>query len=55
MAFGGEVDDPDVCGGVFGGGEESGEEELGEEGVAHVVGAELDFVAIFCVAAGNSV
>ena len=48
MACGAEVHDADVGVGFGGCFEELGHEEFGEEGVAHVVGAELDFVAFFC-------
>ena len=52
VAFGGEVDDPDVGVGLCGGFFQNGKEELGEEGVADVVCAELCFVAVFCEAGG---
>ena len=52
VAFGGEVDDADVGVGLCGGFFQGGEEELGEEGVADVVGAELGFVAVFGEAGG---
>lgn len=45
VAYGAEVDDADVRGGL-GGLEQGGEEELGQERVAHVVGAELDVVVL---------
>ena len=52
VAYACEVDDSDVgilvWGGGGAGGLEGWEEELGQEEVAHVVGAELDFIAVFC-------
>lgn len=54
MAFAGDVDDADVGVGLCGGFFEGGQEKLGEEGVAHVVGAELGFVAVLCETSGLS-
>lgn len=49
MACGAEVCDADIGVGFGGCFEELGHENFGEEGMAHVVGAELDFVAfIYC-------
>lgn len=53
VAHAAEGDDADVCGREFGGSEERGEEEFGEQRVAHVVCAELDFVAFFGGAVGG--
>ena len=54
VAAGAEVDDADVGVGFFGGGAAQGGEKLGgQEGVADVVGAELDFVAVFGGAGGH--
>ncbi len=53
VAGGAQVDDADIGVGLFGSFAQCGEESGGQEGVADVVGAELDLVAFFCGAWGH--